>query len=326
MMKKFKWYVIAALVLATAAAAQEKLLTVDDIYHPDPKMRVAFNGQPTFGLRWSKDGTSFNKFEGGMMVKENALNGQTTPLFDNKKMAGVLTQTEGFSLDDASKIAQSPSLQMNGDDTEILIRHKGDLWVYDIPSASVKRVTSTDGDELEADFSPDGLKISFVRGNDLYIVDISTGKETRITKDGSKHILNGYLAWVYEEELYGRGQNRGYWWSPDSRTIAFLRTNDAPVPMFVIADDTVIDQIVEDVGYPQAGDPNPLVTLHIADAGSGEIKTVDTSGYKPEDFLISRVDWSPDGRRVIWQGQNREQTFLDLNATDRDNLKNETLF
>ncbi|MEZ5428167.1 MAG: S9 family peptidase [Pyrinomonadaceae bacterium] len=325
-MKKIKWLLMAVFVLALAVQAQDKLLTVEDIYNANPGRRVAFSGRPTFGLRWSKDGTSFVKYEGGMMVKVNAINGESVPLFDNKKMAGVLTQTEGFSLDDASRIAQSSNLQMNEADTEILIRHKGDLWVYDIPTGSVKRITDADGDELEADFSPDGKKVSFVRGNDLYVVDVASARETRITEDGDKHILNGYLAWVYEEELYGRGQNRGYWWSPDSRTIAFLRLDDAAVPMFVIADDTVIDQVVEDVGYPQAGDPNPLVTLHVADAGSGAVKTVDTSKYKPDDFLISNVDWSPDSRRVIWQGQNREQTYLDLNATDRADLRTTTLF
>ena len=46
-----RWLPIALLLLvATAAAAQQKLLTLDDIYDPDK--RVNFSGNPPAGLEW----------------------------------------------------------------------------------------------------------------------------------------------------------------------------------------------------------------------------------------------------------------------------------
>ena len=65
-----------------------------------------------------------------------------------------------------------------------------------------------------------------------------------------------------------------------------------------------------------------LVTFHIADVKSNKVSEINTSKYKPDDFLISRVDWSPDSNWVIWQGQNREQTYLDLNASARNGKEN----
>src|SRR5207302_5167777 len=211
---------------------------------------------------------------------------------------------------------------------------------------NLKRLTNNRDEEKEADFSPDGRWVSFVRGNNLYAVDVTKGNEKQLTRDGKtgdKQIYNGYLDWVYEEELYGRGQKRGYWWSPDSKNIAFLRLDEGPVPKFIIPNDIPIDQDVETTYYPQAGDPNPIVRLGIADVnktsyvpnagripGVGTrlppsllrvgdtVKFADTSNYKPDDLLIGRVAWSPDSKAVTFQAQNREQTYLDLNAATTD--------
>ncbi|MCV5961144.1 DPP IV N-terminal domain-containing protein, partial [Escherichia coli] len=79
---------------------------------------------------------------------------------------------------------------------------------------------------------------------------------------------------------------------------------------------TVVDHIprlqaLEQTHYPLAGDPNPLVKLGVVSAAGGPTRWAELSSYLPEDLLISRVAWSPDARRVLFQAQNREQTFLD---------------
>ena len=337
-MKKIYWLFIVIFVFSSLSQAQEKMLSIDDIY--DPQKRVPFSGRPLAIRGWSKDGKAYKVFQGGQMMRVDALSGQSSPVYDTKKFVSVLTQTQGFTLDEANQIGQSPFQQFNEAETAILINHNKDLWIYDLAGGTVKRLTNTIKDEeLEADFSPDGRMVSFVRGMNLFVVDITTGKEKQLTRDGEEKILNGYLDWVYEEELYGRGNKRGYWWSPNSRFIAFLRTDESPVPKFVLTDDTETNQRVENTDYPQSGDPNPLVTLGIADVTKTSIipnvtklpkigdklpptlarfgdlvKFVDTSKYKPEDFLIPRVTWTPDSRAIMYQAQNREQTFLDVNT------------
>ena len=71
-------------------------------------------------------------------------------------------------------------------------------------------------------FSPDSSKIAYTKDNDLYCYDISSQEETRLTFDGTDLILNGYASWVYFEEIFGRpSRYRAFWWSPDSRHLAF---------------------------------------------------------------------------------------------------------
>ena len=84
-------------------------------------------------------------------------------------------------------------------------------------------------------YSPDSTMLAFTRDNDLYVVNISDGKETRLTYDGSDVILNGYASWVYYEEIFGRPTRyRAFWWSPDSKKLAFYRFDNGNVPMFPI--------------------------------------------------------------------------------------------
>lgn len=350
-MKKIHWLLIAIFVFSAAARAQDKLLSIDDIF--DPQRRVQFGGRPLF-VQWNADGTlrqvKFNPATNSAeVVRVAALTGAEQPFLDKSRLEAALVPA-GISAKTARELANQPNFTFAKGETSALIVSEGDLYVYDLRAGSAKRLTNTKDEETEADFSPDGKMVSFVRGNNLFVVEIASGREKQLTRDGGEKILNGVLDWVYEEELYGRGNKRGYWWSPDSRFIAFLRTDESPVKKFPIIDHTRQPQILENMDYPKAGDPNPLVTLGAADVTKSSLvpnvsriprlgerlpsgvarfgdlaKFVDLSKYKPEDFLISRVAWSPDSRSIIFQAQDREQTFLDLNSADVSNGKFTTI-
>ncbi|MDQ3800609.1 MAG: DPP IV N-terminal domain-containing protein, partial [Acidobacteriota bacterium] len=246
-MKKIQWLaavaVFAFVSLGSVARAQDRMLTIDDIF--DPQKRVNFGGRPTF-VQWNRDGTTYKQMQNQTLMRVNALTGEATPVLDNKKLVSVLTQTSGFTLEEANRLGTTPAQQFNNAENAILINHKNDLYLYNVAGGAVRRLTNTPAaEEMEVDFSPDDRMISFVRGMNLFVVDVATGRETQLTRDGGERILNGYLDWVYEEELYGRGQKRGYWWSPDSTHIAFLRFDETPVPKFVLPDDTEMNQRVE---------------------------------------------------------------------------------
>jgi len=339
-MRKISFLALVFAALASAAFAQEKLLTVDDIFSPDPAVRVPFGGT-TVRITWTADGRSFRQMQNGRLVRVNAETGAATPFYDDKRFAAALVEVAKMTESDANRTANSVSLQFDKGETAILISHAKDLWHYTVATGQLKRLTDNDEEEFEADFSPDGKWVSYVRENNLYVVEVARGRTKQLTRDGSKNIYNGSLVWVYEEELYGRGNKRGYWWSPDSTKIAFLRLDDSKVPPFVLPNDTVTDQVIENTPYPQPGDPNPTVRLGVADVtkstflpnagripGIGtrlpaavqrigdSVKWANLNAYKPEDLLIGRVAWSGDGGSVYFQAQNREQTFLDLNAAD----------
>ncbi|CAN5583457.1 S9 family peptidase [soil metagenome] len=320
-MKKINWLFAAFFVISAATAqAQQKLLTINDIFSPQLSGRLT-------PLQWNKDGSLRQvKFgtSGAEVFRFNALTGEAVPFYDKSKLEAALVPL-GIKAEQAKQLSSQPLQSLNSAENVAIIESDKDLYYYDLTSGAAKRLTNNADEELEADFSPDGKMVSFVRGNNLFVVDIASGKETQLTKDGGEKILNGYLDWVYEEELYGRGNKRGYWWSPDSNSIAFLQTDESPVPKFVLVNNIPTNQLIENTDYPQAGDPNPLVKLGFVNVRTAAPKFADTSKYKPEDFLIVRVSWMPDSRAIIYQAQNREQTFLDVNAADMDG-KTTTIF
>jgi dipeptidyl-peptidase-4 len=185
----------------------------------------------------------------------------------------------------------------------------GDLFVLDLATSRFERLTRTPEAEIIPRLSPDGRKVAFVRGNDLYVYELAAKTETRLTADGSATILNGNLSWVYWEEIFDHA-TAGFWWSDDSSAIAFLRTDESMVdvvtfPKFSPAVPEIITQ-----RYPKAGNANPSVRLGIVEVGSGKTAWMDqaATGYE----YILGVKWLPDNRAVAVQTTNRMQTRLDL--------------
>jgi dipeptidyl-peptidase 4 len=318
------------LCCASLIRAQEKLLTIDDIFDPDK--RVNFSGTPPLSLQWLRGGDYYLQSKTDpqtnlpQLMKVNARTGEAVPLFDAARMEAALIKVQGMKAEDARRLARESSYKLNPAQNGVLLNAGNDLIYYELGKDSAVKLTNNPAEEFEEDFSPDGRTVSFVRDNNLYVVDMDTGRERQLTADGGAKVFNGRLDWVYEEELYGRGNRRGYWWSPDSKQIAFLRLDEAEVKNFPVVDHIPRAQILEDTAYPLAGQPNPRARLGIIDATNGATRWADTSVYEPKDFLIVRVSWSPDSRRVVYQAQNREQTFLDLNAVAAVDGKSTTLF
>ncbi|MBA3357535.1 MAG: S9 family peptidase [Pyrinomonadaceae bacterium] len=299
--------------------AQDKLLTLDDIF--DPVKKVNFNGT-TPDIRWLKDGTHYllandpSTPNVPRLQKVNALTGAATSFHDSTKMEAAFAALGGLSAQDAKQLANRDSYDFNRNETAVLINFANDLFYYELGSNKAIRVTNSAEEEVGETFSPNDRMIGFVRNNNMYVFDLATQQERRLTTDGSPKIFNGRLDWVYQEELYGRGNFEAYWWSPDSTMLAYLRLDENPVHEFTVVDHIPYRQNVEVTPYPKAGDPNPIVQLGVINAAGGASRWMDTYKYHPADFLIVRVSWTPDSKKVVYQAQNREQTYLDLNFAD----------
>jgi dipeptidyl-peptidase 4 len=308
-----------AIVFVTAApSAQQKLLTLDDIY--GPTNRVNFSGVPAPTIEWI-DGTHYAwaRPTGDERITIDWTNvtagtGATSPLFDAAKAEAALTALAGVGADQARQLIHSRDLVFNHTFSAAVLTIGDDLYAVSFSDGRAVRLTSTDGDEQEPTFSPDGSKVAFVRNHNLFAVDVRTGRETALTADGTAKILNGEMDWVYEEEIYGRGTRRAYWWSPDSSRVAFLRIDDTPVSTYVTLDDINYNPNVETWQYPRAGDSNPTVRLGVARAAGGATDWIDLSKYGPE-YLVVRVGWAPTGA-LIYEVENRTQSWLDLNAAN----------
>ena len=174
--------------------------------------------------------------------------------------------------------------------------------------ADIQLTNDTDK-EINPVVSPDGNYVAYTKNNDLYTVNLTTKKETRLTKDGSETILNGYASWVYMEEILGRrSQYRSFWWSPDSKHIAFFRSDDSKIPVFTITDATGLHGIVETQRYPKVGDPNPEIKVGIAGPDGGKI--IWAAFNEKDDQYFGQPYWMPDGSALLVQWMNRLQDNL----------------
>lgn len=162
-------------------------------------------------------------------------------------------------------------------------------------------------------YSPDSTKLAFTRAGDLWVADISSGEETRLTFDGSETVMNGYASWVYYEEIFGRpSRYRAFWWSPDSRTLAFYRFDDTEVPMFPIYSPFGQDGTLRRTHYPKAGERNPGVRIGFAHLPDGRLTWADFD--EADDQYFGTPFWSADSRTFFVCREPRIQNTLDLYA------------
>jgi dipeptidyl-peptidase-4 len=190
-----------------------------------------------------------------------------------------------------------------------------DLFLFNTIYNEFWQLTNNPSEEKNPAFSPDENKIAFTRDNDLYFIDLITGEETRLTYDGSELVYNGWASWVYYEEILGRSSRyRAFWWSPDSRRIAFLRFDDSNVPVFPIFRSEGVHGDLELTRYPKAGDPNPHVKLGVADLESGITDWIDDT--QEIDHYIAWPFWSPDSRILVYQSLNRDQDNIRFLAAE----------
>ncbi|RZK77682.1 MAG: S9 family peptidase [Pedobacter sp.] len=172
-----------------------------------------------------------------------------------------------------------------------------------------KRLTNNNDEEKNPTLSPDGKYAAFTRNNDLYAVEVSTGKEIRYTTDGTDVIYNGWSSWVYYEEILGRSTNyKAFWWSPDSKHLAFMRFDDTKVPMFPINGSTGQHGYTEKTRYPKAGDPNPQVKVGFVPTAGGQVTWADFN--EKDDQYFGTPYWSFDGSNLMVQWVNRGQDNL----------------
>ena len=185
-------------------------------------------------------------------------------------MEAALASLPGVTRDEASQIARSSDLTFNPSRTGALLTIADDLYFYSFASAKAERLTAEAGEEEVATFSPDGRMVAFVRDNNLFVVDVASQREqAHHDRRRPASCLNGKLDWLYQEEIYGRGQFRGYWWSPDSSRLAFLQLDERPVPEYTVVDHIPYRPALEVTDYPKAGDPNPTVKLGFARVAGG---------------------------------------------------------
>jgi dipeptidyl-peptidase-4 len=251
---------LAALPLA--AQAPQKPLTVDAIF-----AHGSMIGHSPNELTWSPDGKHLTYLEGGELIDLDPGTGKPHVLVSRAKLAS-LTGEGGSETDRDHRSRYKMASYLWAPDAEHLMFDTGGrLWIYDLRNGKGMQIGSTGADSGDdPKFSPDGQTISFIRDRGLAVIGLrETGTPMNVVAPApNAATLNGQVDWVYEEELDVRSN---YFWSPDSKNLAYLQMNEASVPQYPIEDWIPTHAKVELQRYPQPGDPNPEVRVGVVSAG-----------------------------------------------------------
>jgi dipeptidyl-peptidase 4 len=280
-------------------------------------------------LRSMKDGLTYSQAEnhGTQLSIYNYLTGERIKTFLD------LSKTDSSALKSFSDYSFSP------DETKVLLvsakeaiyrrSFTAEYYVYDLEKDTLIKV-SVNGRQQVASFSPDGTKVAFVRLNNLFYTDLKTGKEVQVTSDGKMNsIINGIPDWVYEEEF---SFNKAYEWSPDGKTLAWIRFNESRVPEFRMSifqgmapsiDEYKLYPGVETFKYPKAGEPNSEVSVHSYTLGDSVIRKIDIGA--DSDIYIPRIRFIPDSSKLAIFKVNRLQNKLEIILASPDTMPSRIL-
>jgi dipeptidyl-peptidase 4 len=206
------------------------------------------------------------------------------------------------------------------DSQSILVPLDGDIFLADL-NGGVTRLTATQAGELDATVSPKGGYVSFVRDQNLFVIDRASVAEKALTTEGKGTISWGVSEFVAQEEM---DRTKGAWWSPDDSRLAVARVDESGVKIATRAAIGADGTRIYEQRYPFAGTDNAIVSLHIIKAdGSGEVRV--DMGENP-DIYLARVDWMADGKSLLVQRQSRDQKTLDVLKVDAETGKSSILF
>ncbi len=259
-------------------------------------------------VNWIEEGQQFSFIE----TQENGQQLIKSYNPANQKEAVIFT-AENVQFPDSGEPFSYRSFQWSQDSKYLLFqtrfrpvwRHSGisDYYYYSLAEKSMKLVAK---DAYTAEVSPDGKKVAYERGGNLFTFDFETEQETQLTHDAQEKVYNGRFGWVYEEEF---GLAQAWVWSPDSRYIAFWQTDEREVPLFQMTDYAGQHPAYTQIPYPKVGDPNPEVRIGIVDLQENREQWMEVT---TEGGYIPRLYWTAVPGQLAAVHLNRPQNHLKL--------------
>jgi dipeptidyl-peptidase 4 len=293
-------------ILAASLLAQKKPITIDTVME---QRREAEAPEPV----WAPDGKHFVYFgDEDVRLYDVAAKSEKMLLSLEPLEKAAVPVPEPARFDWQNRRVSEDSLEWSQSGKQLLLSVKGDLFLFSLDTGSWEQLTATPEAERDPKLSPDGARVAFRRGHDLYMLQIAGRQVARLTDDGSATLLNAELDWVYPEEL---DLGTAYWWAPDSKRIAYLQFDIArefTYPQVALGG---LRAVAEPERYPQAGTPNPEVRVGVVPATGGATRWIDDLG-DTRGFLISRLYWTPDSTKLAIERLNRVQNQLDLLLAD----------
>ncbi len=308
----------AAQVAEGPQEADASQVTFDRLY-----ASADFRGDRFGPARWLGDGDAYTTVEaaevgdGREIVRYDSETGERSVLVSATQLtpegADAPLEIAGYtwSPDQSALLVYTNSQRVWRQNT------RGDYWALDMGDRSLRQLggDASESTLMFAKFDPAGERVAYVRENDVYVEDVSSGDITKLTVDGSRTIINGTFDWVYEEEF---GLRDGFRWSPDGERVAFWQLNAEGVQDFQLINDTdSIYSFVNPVQYPKAGGTNSAARVGVVSSSGGDITWFDLPGDLRDNY-VSRMEWSGNSDEIVIQRMNRLQNTNDVMLGDAD--------
>lgn len=325
-----KWTFAVVLLIAMAFYLCTTPALAQDNNQKKPRLSLqalfmsGFIAQNPGQFMWLPDGSGFyyqyqgalNKFD---IATATSIKVTTMGEIQRMLMEGrAKRENAGMGDTNATGRFNRSATTMNPDGTLLLGLQDGDLYTYNLAENTINWLTDDAAVEQFQQFSPDGSKIAYVKNNDVWVYHMESGEENQLTSSGDPEIWNGVADWVYEEELSTR---RAFWWSPDSKYLAYLRFDTRPVKTFYIIDHLNVRPDPEKQKFPLTGEDNSVVSLGVVDL-EGKTTWMDTGD---EDFYIYQCDWSSSGDFLTYRWMSRAQDRIELRAANPETGEYKTL-
>lgn len=263
-------------------------------------------------MNWLKDGERYSRLEpneetGGMdVVAYHAKDNRREVIIPSSmlmdKATGKPIPVRGlyWSADNKKVLIYTNTRRVWRYDT------RGDYWVLSLANGEFRQLGKglPESSLMFAKFSPDGSRVAYVSGNNIYVEEVASGKRIPLTTDGNQYIVNGTFDWVYEEEFSCRD---GFRWSPDGQFIAYWQSDTRGTGVFDIINN--VDSIYPTImrfPYPKAGSTNSAVKVGYVSVSGGETTWMPIPG-DPRNNYIPRMDFIPESNELFIQQMNRQQ-------------------
>lgn len=318
-----KWLVLIYLIILTNNTfAQEKRLTsLDDIFR-----NQTFEVNTVHGINWMQNGEYYTS-----LVSDQNTNISNIVMFDISSGNAVKTLVSGEELipEGQNQPIHFTAYSLNAEENQVLLAtevesiyrrsSKARFYVYQLNSNTLRELYPEK--VSYATFSPDGSRVAYVRENNLYYKTLDNMQETAVTTDGRfNEIIYGSSDWVYEEEF---AFAKGFFWSPDSRKLAFYKFNESDVKEYNMQ--LWGNLYPEDYRfkYPKAGEENSRIEIlvhHLQNAS-----TVKMDIGEQEDIYIPRIYWTSDPDLLSIVRMNRLQNKLEILHSNVHNSRTEVV-
>ncbi|MGE5400173.1 MAG: S9 family peptidase [Ignavibacteriales bacterium] len=305
MKRAFNAFIFFVIVITGYLSAQPRSLTVEDIY-----TNRAFFGNTLKEVQWFDHGNKYSYLKNS---------GSAPAIYQHDVLTGqekLVVSADNLRLEQTEKPLQIQNYTWSPDNRYMLftgvlparrLKTGGTFYLYDLKEKRFFVLAESEEEQSNVKFSPDSRSIGFVRGNNLFTIDIATGREKQLTFDGSDVILNGHFDWVYEEEF---SVIDGWEWSPDGRNIAFWRLDQSQEPEVELTDwDSLYFSHVK-YRYPKPGAHNALVKIGVVNLNDGKTQWMDLG--RETDIYIPRIKFTADPNILSIQRLNRLQNRLQL--------------